>query len=91
VGLVSGVDGVVGFVTIWKRYQSPEPDDDPSKHGFVSDLVVLAAHRGRGLGRALVRAAAGFEPSEIHLEKRLTSSQVADPRVPGVVPGRGRA
>ena len=56
--LVAELEGVVvGFVTIWARYRSSEPDDDPREHGFVSDLVVLATHRRRGIGRALLRAA----------------------------------
>src|SRR5262249_49029378 len=56
--LVAEMDAaVVGFVTIWTRYRSCEPDDDPAEHGFVSDLVVLAKHRGRGIGRRLFRAA----------------------------------
>lgn len=56
--LVAEMDqAVVGFVTIWTRYRSCEPDDDPAEHGFVSDLVVSATHRGRGIGRRLVRAA----------------------------------
>ena len=56
--LVAEVDGVVVvFVTVLTRYRSPEPDDDPLEHGFVSDLVVLAAHRGRGFGRSLLRPA----------------------------------
>ena len=49
--------GVVGFVTIWTRYHSTEPGDDPSEHGFISDLVVSSANRGGGIGRALLRAA----------------------------------
>jgi ribosomal protein S18 acetylase RimI-like enzyme len=56
--LVAEVDrAVVGFVTIWTRYRSSEPDDDPAEHGFISDLVVSATHRGRGIGRLLLRAA----------------------------------
>jgi ribosomal protein S18 acetylase RimI-like enzyme len=56
--LVAEVEGaVVGFVTVWTRYRSSEPDDDPREHGFISDLVVLAAHRGCGFGRSLLRAA----------------------------------
>jgi ribosomal protein S18 acetylase RimI-like enzyme len=56
--LVAEFDGVVvGFVTLWTRFRSSEPDDDPREHGFVSDLVVLAAYRGRGFGRSLLRAA----------------------------------
>lgn len=56
--LVAEVEGrVAGYVTVWTRYRSGEPDDDPAPHGFVSDLVVLAKHRGQGIGRALLRAA----------------------------------
>jgi ribosomal protein S18 acetylase RimI-like enzyme len=56
--LVADRDGrVVGFVTILTRHRSSEPDDDPGEHGLVSELVVSAAHRGRGIGRSLLRAA----------------------------------
>ncbi|HKA13528.1 MAG TPA: GNAT family N-acetyltransferase [Myxococcota bacterium] len=48
---------VVGFLTLWTRFRSSEPDDDPSEHGFVSDLVVSAPHRRRGIGRSLLNAA----------------------------------
>jgi ribosomal protein S18 acetylase RimI-like enzyme len=48
---------VVGFVAIWTRYRSSEPNDDPREHAFIPDLVVLAEYRGRGFGRALLRAA----------------------------------
>ncbi len=50
-------DAVVGFVTVWTRYQSTEPDDDPTAHAYVSDLAVSAAYRRRGVGRSLLRAA----------------------------------
>ena len=56
--VVADQDGtVVGFVAVWTRWRSSEPDDDPGPYGFVSDLVVSAAQRGRGIGRALLRAA----------------------------------
>jgi ribosomal protein S18 acetylase RimI-like enzyme len=56
--LVAVMDqAVVGYVTIWTRFRSSEPDDDPAEHGFIPDLVVLAACRGRGIGRRLLRAA----------------------------------
>ena len=50
-------EDVVGFVSIWTRYRSQEPGDDPSEHGFVSDLVVSSTSRGKGIGRALLQAA----------------------------------
>lgn len=50
-------DAVVGFISVWTRHRSFEPDDDPTEHGYVSDLVVSETSRGRGIGRALLRAA----------------------------------
>jgi ribosomal protein S18 acetylase RimI-like enzyme len=50
-------NAVVGFVTVWTKYRSDEPDDDPAEHGFISDLVVSSANRGSGIGRALLCAA----------------------------------
>lgn len=44
---------VVGFICVWARV----PPDDPSEVRFsahVSDLVVLPAWRGRGIGRTLL-------------------------------------
>jgi len=56
--LVAEIEGAVaGFVSVWTRCRSSEPEDDPAEHGYVSDLVVSAGHRGRGVGRALLRAA----------------------------------
>ena len=39
------------------RVQSEELDEEPSEYAFISDLVVLPAYRGRGLGRALLEKA----------------------------------
>jgi len=56
--LVAEMDqAVVGYVTVWTRFRSGEPNDDPTEHGFIPDLVVSAAHRGRGIGRRLLHAA----------------------------------
>ena len=50
---------VVGYVSVWRRYVSDELDDPPREMGYVSDLVVSAALRGQGVGRALLRRAEG--------------------------------
>lgn len=56
--LVAVVEGaVVGFVTVWTRYRSFEPEDDPGTYAYISDLVVSAPHRGRNIGHSLLQAA----------------------------------
>ncbi len=54
VAIVGG--DVVGFVCVWARVP-PEPDEPQEPYAFVSDVFVRPAHRGRGIGRALVDAA----------------------------------
>jgi ribosomal protein S18 acetylase RimI-like enzyme len=53
--LVAEVDGeLVGFAALQHRVRSEELDEPPGEHALVSDLVVAASHRGRGIGRALL-------------------------------------
>jgi ribosomal protein S18 acetylase RimI-like enzyme len=55
---VAEVDGkVVGFVSVWARVPPTEPDEPQTEYAYVSDLVVLAPFRQRGLGRALLEQA----------------------------------
>ena len=55
---VAEVDNqVVGFVSLWVKVQSEALEEEPLEYAFVSDLVVLPAYRGRGLGRALLQKA----------------------------------
>jgi ribosomal protein S18 acetylase RimI-like enzyme len=56
------VDGarVVGIVCVWARVRPDGPDDVPLDHAYISDLAVLAAYRGRGIGRALLERAEAF-------------------------------
>jgi GNAT superfamily N-acetyltransferase len=45
---------VVGFVAVLAREPSTELDDPPGTYALVTDLVVLATHRGKGIGRRLL-------------------------------------
>ena len=51
---------VVGFVCVWVRVPPEGPDEPPTAYAYISDLVILAAFRQRGLGRALLERAEGY-------------------------------
>lgn len=51
---------VVGFVCVWARVPPTEPDEPPTEYAYISDLVILAPFRQRGLGRALLGRAEGY-------------------------------
>lgn len=56
--LIAEVDGnVAGYATILPRVKSEQLEDGDFEYGLISDLVVLEAHRGLGLGRKLLAAA----------------------------------
>ena len=60
---VAEADGrIVGFVGVLARVV-PEPDESQA-YAYVSDLVVLPAHRRRGLGRALLERAEAYARRE---------------------------
>ncbi|MBY0401274.1 GNAT family N-acetyltransferase [Myxococcota bacterium] len=48
---------VVGFAAVIGRVEPEAPDQEQSSHTYVSDLVVLPDHRGRGIGRRLLERA----------------------------------
>ncbi|HEV2864044.1 MAG TPA: GNAT family N-acetyltransferase [Pyrinomonadaceae bacterium] len=55
---VAEEDGrAVGFVSVWARVRARLIEEREYEYAYVSDLVVLHAYRGRGLGRALLRRA----------------------------------
>jgi GNAT superfamily N-acetyltransferase len=57
-------DGVViGMVCIFARVRSKLVDEEDYEHAYVSDLVVLAAHRQKGLGHALLERAEEYARS----------------------------
>jgi GNAT superfamily N-acetyltransferase len=54
------VDGaVVGFVCVFAKMPA-SADDGIESYAYVSDLVVRATHRGRGIGRELMVRAESF-------------------------------
>jgi len=54
---------VVGFVGVLAKFPPEEPDEDPTPYAYISDLVVLATYRRRGIGRALLERAEAFARS----------------------------
>jgi GNAT superfamily N-acetyltransferase len=58
---VAELDGaVVGFVTVLAAERFTQFDEPPGTYGLVTDLAVLASHRGRGIGRQLIQRAEAF-------------------------------
>ena len=55
---------VVGFACVWGKVPSEDLDEEPIEYAFLSDLVVLPAYRGRGLGKALLQAVEAFARSQ---------------------------
>lgn len=56
--LVADVDGeVAGYATILPRVKSDQLEDGNLEYGLISDLIVLEAYRGIGLGQKLLAAA----------------------------------
>ena len=61
---VAEIDGrVVGFAAVLGRVDPGAPDEEQVPHAYVSDLVVLPACRGRGLGRQLLERGEAFPRS----------------------------
>lgn len=63
--LVSVQDGrVVGYAAVQMWNNSEEIHEEPYEFAYISDLIVVEAFRGRGLGRALLEAAESFANSQ---------------------------
>ena len=55
---------VIGMVCVFGKMTSNAVDEEAYDYAYVSDLVVLAADRHRGLGRALLRRAEEYARSQ---------------------------
>jgi GNAT superfamily N-acetyltransferase len=49
----------VGFACVMARVE-PELDESLEPYAYISDLVVMSAHRGRGIGRQLIAQVEAF-------------------------------
>ena len=55
---------VIGMVCVFGKMTSNAVDEEAYDYAYVSDLVVLAADRHRGLGRALLKRAEVYARSQ---------------------------
>lgn len=51
---------VAGMVCVYARVKSEAVDEEDYEYAYISDLVVLASERGKGLGRALLKQAEDY-------------------------------
>lgn len=59
--VASDGDGtLIGFATVLARVPRSDPDDPDPSHAFLSELSVMPAWRGRGVGAALIEASEKF-------------------------------
>ena len=59
--LVAELDGnVAAYVTILTKVSSGELEDGDIEYGLVADIVVRQTFRGKGIGRALLKAAENY-------------------------------
>jgi len=62
--VVEDGERVVGMVCVFARIRSRELDEEQYEYAYVSDLIVLADHRDKGFGRALLKRAENYAKSE---------------------------
>jgi len=57
-------DKVVGFVSVWAKVKVNGLVNEESEVAHISDLIVAAAYRGQGWGRALLQRAEDYALSQ---------------------------
>jgi ribosomal protein S18 acetylase RimI-like enzyme len=55
---------IAGFVSVWVKVKVNGLVNEPSEVAYISDLVVTAAYRGQGWGRALLQRAEDYACSQ---------------------------
>jgi ribosomal protein S18 acetylase RimI-like enzyme len=53
-------DKVAGFVSVWAKLKVNGLVNEESEVAYISDLIVMAAYRGQGWGRALLQRAEDY-------------------------------
>lgn len=53
-------DRIVGFVSVWAKMKVNGLVNEESEVAYISDLIVVAAYRGQGWGRALLQRAEDY-------------------------------
>jgi ribosomal protein S18 acetylase RimI-like enzyme len=51
---------IVGFVSVWAKVKVNGLVNEESEVAYISDLIVIAAYRGQGWGRALLQRAEDY-------------------------------
>jgi GNAT superfamily N-acetyltransferase len=63
--LVAEIDArVVGWIGVVARYTSEDILEQHREFAYITDLIVLEAYRGRGVGRRLLEAAEAYAASK---------------------------
>jgi len=58
--VAADADRIVGYACVLARVLEEDPSEALREYALVTDLVVLASHRGRGIGRRLLERAQSF-------------------------------
>jgi len=62
--VVESVGRVVGMVCVFANVKSDAADEERYEYAYVSDLLILPDHRGKGLGRALLKRSEEYARSQ---------------------------
>jgi ribosomal protein S18 acetylase RimI-like enzyme len=55
---------IAGFISVWAKMKTNGLVNEESEVAYISDLIVVAAYRGQGWGRALLQRAEDYALSQ---------------------------